>query len=103
MGKSDYWQLTTGNCFSKSFQGPHTGCGWRRHDNLVLAIWWYCAGLAFRKGAGHVCIWYSPAQRFSTTLGKFIPSQNGNWVYLPWPQFPNSHGQYVLRTFRVHL
>jgi len=59
MGESDNWQLTTANCFSKSFQGPHTGCGWRRHNNLVLAIRWYSAGLAFRKCAGHISMWYS--------------------------------------------
>ena len=36
--QTDNWPPTTDNCFSKSFPGPHTGCGLRRHNNLVLAI-----------------------------------------------------------------
>src|SRR5271157_6431917 len=30
--QSDNWPLATGNCFSESFPGSHTGCGHRGHN-----------------------------------------------------------------------
>ena len=39
---------------SKSFSGPHTGCGLRRHNNLVLVIHRYRAESLARKYTGHI-------------------------------------------------
>ena len=53
-GTPGYRLLAT--IFQRAFPDPHTGCGCRRHNNLVLALQRYPAEPPIDKCAGHVCM-----------------------------------------------
>jgi len=78
MGESGNWQLTTGNCFSKSFQDPTLGAACEDTTTPSSHFGDTAAGVFSASAQVTFACDIPLAQRFSTTLGKFVPSQNGN-------------------------